>query len=80
MTLRHPYEDRKLTFTRHAHAYRIIDTFLLASLLSQLVEAGEAHRLGDPEWLSRVVGRLTPLSPWLTRNRLTQAVEQAWQV
>ncbi|GGS92079.1 MULTISPECIES: hypothetical protein [Streptomyces] len=79
MTLRHPYEDRKLTFHRHARAYRIIDTFLLEQLLSQLVTANEAHRLGDPDWLSRVVARLTPLSPWLTRSRLTRAVEEAWQ-
>ncbi|MFJ9341925.1 hypothetical protein ACIRP0_21875 [Streptomyces sp. NPDC101733] len=77
MTLRHPYEDRQLIFDRPPRAYRLTYTFLLEELLSQLVAADEAHRLGDRDWLRRVVGRLTPLSPWLTRRRLGEAVEEA---
>jgi hypothetical protein len=77
MTLRHPYEDRKLTFGRHARAYPLLDTFLLEELLSQVVAADEAHRLGDPAWLTRVVGRLAPPSPRMTRRRLSEAVEEA---
>ncbi|WP_405426649.1 hypothetical protein [Streptomyces erythrochromogenes] len=79
MTLRHPYEDRKLTFDRHARAYRLLDTFLLQELLSQIVAANEAHRLGDPDLLGQVVGRLTSLSPWLTRRRLSEVVAEAWR-
>lgn len=79
MTLRHPYEDRKLTFDRHTRAYRLLDTFLLEELLSQIVAANEAHRLGDPDLLGQVVGRLTSLSPWMTRRRLSEAVAEAWR-
>ncbi|MET9319441.1 hypothetical protein ABZX75_04480 [Streptomyces sp. NPDC003038] len=79
MTLRHPYEDRKLTFDRHARAYRLLDTFLLEEVLSQVVAADEAHRLGDRDWLRHVVARLALLSPWLTRRRLSEAVEEAWR-
>lgn len=77
MTLRHPYEDRRLTFDRHARAYPLLDTFLLEELLSQVVAADEAPRLGDPDWLAQVLGRLAPLSPRLTRRRLSEAVEAA---
>ncbi|MFK0258557.1 hypothetical protein [Streptomyces sp. NPDC090445] len=77
LTLRHPYEDRKLTFDRHPRAYRVMETFLLEQLLSQVVAAKEAHRLGDPDWLGRAVGRLEPLSPWLTRSRLDEVVREA---
>ncbi|MFG2410551.1 hypothetical protein [Streptomyces goshikiensis] len=79
MTLRHPYEDRKLTFDRHARAYPLLDTFLLEELLSQVVAADETPRLGDPDWLTRAVGRLAQLSPRMTRRRLSAAVEEAWR-
>jgi|UniRef100_A0AAU3IC62 hypothetical protein len=79
VTLRHPYEDRKLTFDRHAHPYHLLDTFLLEELLSQVVAAGEAHRLGDPDWLGHVLGRMALLTPWLTRRKLGEAVEEAWR-
>ncbi|MFE9804833.1 hypothetical protein ACFYP6_39620 [Streptomyces goshikiensis] len=79
MTLRHPYEDRKLTFDRHPRAYPLLDTFLLEELLSQVVAADEAPRLGDPDELTRVVGRLAQASPRMTRRRLSAAVEEAWR-
>ncbi|MFE2478762.1 hypothetical protein [Streptomyces sp. NPDC059389] len=79
MTLRDPYEDRKLTFDRHARAYRLLDTFLLEELLSHVVAADEAHRLGDPDLLGQVVDRLTSLSARMTRRRLSEAVAEAWR-
>ncbi|NXY96633.1 hypothetical protein HYE82_20030 [Streptomyces sp. BR123] len=77
VTLRHPYGDHKLTFDRHPRAYRVGETFLLEELLSQVVAAKEAHRLGDPDWLGRAVGRLEPLGPWLTRRNINEAVKEA---
>ncbi|WP_405982407.1 hypothetical protein [Streptomyces sp. NBC_00158] len=79
MTVRHPYEDRRLTFDRHARAYPLLDTFLLGELLSQVVAADETPRLGDPDWLARVVGRLAQPSLRMTRRRLSATVEEAWR-
>ena len=67
MTLRHPYEDWSARFDRHPRAYSGYQMILLTELLRQAVEAGEAERLGDPEWLGTVVGRLAPQRPWTTR-------------
>ncbi|APU39118.1 hypothetical protein [Streptomyces sp. TN58] len=78
MTVRHPYEDRRLAFDRPARPYRLLDTFVLEQLLSQVVAAGEAHRLGDPDWLRTVVGRLESLNARMTRSRLCAAVGEAW--
>ncbi|MGW7103856.1 hypothetical protein [Streptomyces sp. NPDC054838] len=79
MTLRHPYENRELTFVRHARAYRLFDTVLLQEMLSQVVAADEAQRLGDPDWVEHLVGRLELLTPWPKGSRLSEAVEGAWR-
>lgn len=63
MTLRHPYEDWLARFDRHPRPYSGCQLFLFQELLRQTVRLGQAHRLGDPEWLDRVVTRLAPLRP-----------------
>lgn len=64
MTLRHPYEDRDLTFDRHAAWYKPAHVLLLAALMTQAVADGEAQRLGDAEWLGWAVGRLEGVTSW----------------
>ncbi|MFI5534031.1 hypothetical protein ACIA8O_36380 [Kitasatospora sp. NPDC051853] len=64
MTLRHPYEYRKLTFDRHPTWYRTAHVLLLAELLTHAVSEGDAHRLGDAEWLTWAVGRLETVGSW----------------
>ncbi|MFJ9610437.1 hypothetical protein ACIRS1_29255 [Kitasatospora sp. NPDC101176] len=64
MTLRHPYEERKLTFDRHAEWYKSTHVLLLAELMTQTVAAGDAHRLGDADWLEWAVGRLELVTSW----------------
>ncbi|WP_241844896.1 hypothetical protein [Streptomyces silvensis] len=61
MTLRHPYEDRRVRYERHPRWYGVYEIAFLEELLRQTVAAGEAHRLADADWLERVVGRLTGL-------------------
>ncbi|WP_158515549.1 hypothetical protein [Kitasatospora sp. MBT63] len=76
MTLRHPYEDRKLTFDRHAAWYKPTHILLLAELMTQTVAAGDAHRLGDADWLAWAVGRLELVTSWPI-GRQPAAVVQA---
>ncbi|MFD8598579.1 hypothetical protein ACFV1L_26600 [Kitasatospora sp. NPDC059646] len=64
LTLRHPYEYRTVTFDRHPHRYSATQLLLTAQLMVNTVADGEAHRLGDPEWLSRAIGRLEAVTSW----------------
>lgn len=77
MTVRHPYEDRKVTFDRHPRGYRLFELMLLQILLAQTVREDEAERLGDAEWLGRVVGRLHGTRAPRTRRRLLAEVDRA---
>lgn len=80
MTLRHPYEDWLARFDRHPRSYSGYQLFLFQELLRQTVGLGQAHRLGDPEWLDRVVTRLAPLRPRGYRGferAVTTALEEA---
>ncbi|MFH7595576.1 hypothetical protein WDV06_10810 [Streptomyces racemochromogenes] len=76
MTLRHPYEDVRLAFDRHAEWYKPAHVLLLAELMTQTVAAGDAHRLGDAEWLGWAVGRLERVTSWPV-GRQPAAVVQA---
>ncbi|WP_234366288.1 hypothetical protein [Streptomyces albireticuli] len=78
LTLRHPYEDRLAAFDRHPRRYRSIEFLLLEELLTQAADAGEAHRLGDPDWLGRAVERLARQRPKTIRG-IRQAVTEARQ-
>ncbi|MFD9904268.1 hypothetical protein [Streptomyces sp. NPDC059063] len=79
MTLRHPYEDRRVRFDRHPRRYPALEIALLEELLTQTVAADEAHRLADADWLGRVIGHLTPSAHWTTARGLEQAVAKARQ-
>ncbi|MGW7065772.1 hypothetical protein ACWGII_22230 [Streptomyces sp. NPDC054855] len=76
MTLRHPYEERRLDFHRHARWYRLVEVAILAELLGQTVAAKEGRRLADTDWLDRVVGSLAPTSTW-SAGGIQQAVRTA---
>jgi len=76
VTLRAPYEPWEAMFTRHRRRYLSAHMFLLDDLLRQTIEAGEAERLGDPDWLAVIVGRLAPQHRWWQRG-LRSAVAQA---
>lgn len=76
LTLRHPYEDWVAQFSHHQRRYRRFHLLLLTELLKQTVKAGEAERLGDPDWLAWVVKQLAPQRPW-TAKALTAAVAEA---
>jgi len=77
MTLRHPYEDRKLTFDRHPEWYKPTHILLLAELMTQTVAAGDAHRLGDADWLEWAVGRLELVTSWPIGRQPTAVVQAA---
>ncbi|MFF5548885.1 hypothetical protein [Streptomyces olivaceoviridis] len=78
MTLRHPYENWIARFDRHPRHYPGAHLVFLDLLTRQVIDAGQAHLLGDPEWLGRVVARLAPQRPrgWRgMREAVTRAVE-----
>jgi hypothetical protein len=77
MTVRHPYEDHQLFFDRHPRWYRTKDILTLQTMMTQLVVAGEAHRLGDPDWLARVVAHLSAFDGWATTRGLRRAAAEA---
>ncbi|MFD0372152.1 hypothetical protein [Streptomyces sp. NPDC059071] len=76
MTLRHPYEDHRLTFHLHARGYSTAEVTLLDLLFTTAVADGRAARLGDADWLGRVVARLPRPAPWEER-RMREAVTAA---
>ncbi|WUM10858.1 hypothetical protein OHB16_35615 [Streptomyces sp. NBC_00334] len=78
MTLRHPYEDHQLRFDQHARPYRAVDALRLESLLRQLIDEGQLHLLGDPEWVGRAVAHLTGgKNSWLTQRGLRRVATEA---
>lgn len=79
MTLRHPYEYRSVVFDRHDHSYRVPEAAFLQQLLTQTVDAGEARRLAEADWLGRAAERLAALKFWTTRREISAAVAQARQ-
>ncbi|KUL38194.1 hypothetical protein ADL22_18990 [Streptomyces sp. NRRL F-4489] len=76
VTLRHPYEDWLLTFDGHPHRYTLTDMLLFEALLASTINDGEAHRLGDGDWLRRAVEHLTRERP-RTTHRIRKAVKEA---
>lgn len=56
-------------FRHHARWYPPREIRILSAFLDQLVERGEAARLGDPEWLSTVVRELGRLPRSMPRTR-----------
>lgn len=76
MTLRHPYEDWTARFDRHPRYYPAAHLVFLQALTTQIIDAGQAHLLGDPEWLGRVVARLAPQRP-RGRHGVSEAVKRA---
>ncbi|MEU3858316.1 hypothetical protein AB0F03_13250 [Streptomyces sp. NPDC028722] len=82
MTLRHPYENRIARFDRHPRPYPGSHLVFLQTLTTRAIDAGQAHLLGDPEWLGRVVARLAPQRPrgWRgMREAVTRAMEAETQ-
>ncbi|MBL1083466.1 hypothetical protein JK359_16040 [Streptomyces actinomycinicus] len=78
MTLRQPYEDCPLRFERHARPYRAVDALRLEALLRQLLDKGQLHLLGSPEWVSRAVGHLAGgKNSWITQRALRQVTAEA---
>ncbi|WP_249399919.1 hypothetical protein [Streptomyces argyrophylli] len=78
MTLRHPYENWIARFDRHPRSYPGAHLVFLQLLTTQVIDAGQAQLLGDPDWLGRVVARLAPQRPrgWRgMREAVTRAVE-----
>ncbi|MFF2809127.1 hypothetical protein ACFVT2_18460 [Streptomyces sp. NPDC058000] len=76
MTLRHPYEDWVVSFDCHRRRYRATELVWWETLFSQTVAAGEAHRFGDADWLSRAIEELVRQRP-RTARKIRQAVTQA---
>ncbi|MFD7228189.1 hypothetical protein [Streptomyces sp. NPDC059881] len=62
--LRHPYEQWSANYTHHERPYTGPHVFLVDALFRKTSEARALHRLGDPEWLSAAVARITPLPAW----------------
>jgi hypothetical protein len=56
-------------FTHHGRWYPPREIRILTGFLGQLTERGEVSRLGDPQWVSTVVGRLSRLPHSLPRSR-----------
>ncbi|MEV4924771.1 hypothetical protein [Streptomyces roseoverticillatus] len=76
MTLRHPYEDWQAPFNLHPRWYSPTELELFQELLAQTNAAGETHRLGDADWLSRTVEGLAGQRPW-TAWKIRDAVKEA---
>ncbi|MFF0292389.1 hypothetical protein ACFYST_02590 [Kitasatospora sp. NPDC004614] len=77
LTLRDPDESRRLTFNRHPEQYKSEEVLLAAELMASTVAAGEAHRLGDPEWLDRAVTRVAGITGWTMRSVPAELVKEA---
>ncbi|GGV73361.1 MULTISPECIES: hypothetical protein [Streptomyces] len=77
MTVRHPYEDVRLRFDRHPRQYGLVDAARLEELLGQLSERDRLSLLGDPDWLGRVVTRLTAGDPRPSYRVLCKEVTEA---
>jgi hypothetical protein len=78
MTLRHPYEDCRLRFDRHARPYRAVDALRLEYLLRHLIDEGKPHLLGDPEWVGHAVAHLAGgKNRWVTSRALRRAAAEA---
>lgn len=77
MTARHPYEDRTVYFDRHPRWYEVAELHLLDGLLRATVAAGEAHLLGDADWLAHAVEQLTPTKFWTSARAVARARESA---
>lgn len=76
LTLRHPYEPFHARYDLHARRYGAQEYLFLRYLLGQTAEAHETQRLGDPDWLARVIERLPTERVW-TWRRLDEAVASA---
>ncbi|GHF72842.1 hypothetical protein GCM10010218_62550 [Streptomyces mashuensis] len=61
--LRTPYEPWVGRFSHHARRYSWSEIMMAEALLRRLLAAKSLQRLGDAEWLDRVVARLTPERP-----------------
>jgi len=59
--LRHPYEDWKADFSHHARKYSRQEILLAGEFLKQAVGSGRGERLGDPAWVSEMIGKLAGL-------------------
>ncbi|MFI9330238.1 hypothetical protein ACIGZJ_22165 [Kitasatospora sp. NPDC052868] len=79
MTVRTPYDDHAVFFDRHPRRYPLMELAVLEELLTQTVDAGEAHRLADDDWLAGVVERLARPQGLATRNGVSRAVTEARQ-
>ncbi|MCX5265793.1 hypothetical protein OOT09_17905 [Streptomyces sp. NBC_00199] len=78
MTLRHPFEDDRMRFDRHARPYRAVDALRLEYLLGQLVADGTPYLLSDPDWVGRAVAYLAGgKNLWLTAPSLRRATAEA---
>lgn len=76
--VRHPYEGWSVNYTHHQRTYPGRDVYLLPLLIRRISEAKELHRLGDPDWVSEAVTRVSALDiRWAPRVRrqLTELVE-----
>ncbi|MFB0616222.1 hypothetical protein [Streptomyces sp. AGS-58] len=78
MTLRHPYENRIVRFDRHPRPYPGSHLVFLQTLTTRVIDTGQTHLLGDPEWLGRVVARLAPQRPRGWRG-MREAVARAME-
>ncbi|WKU48967.1 hypothetical protein Q3V23_35595 [Streptomyces sp. VNUA116] len=68
--------DWRAPFDLHPRRYRPTELVLLEELLAQTNDAGEAHRLGDANRLSRTIERLGEQRPWAAR-KVRDAVKEA---
>lgn len=68
-TLRHPYIDWTADFDHHLRKYSRHHIKLVDEFLRQVVERKMASRLGDPEWMSAAVDKLSQLPTSGSRRR-----------
>ncbi|MFJ8632686.1 hypothetical protein [Streptomyces sp. NPDC093568] len=71
---RHPYDLWSARYTHHQNPYKAGHVIVLKALFDELTEAKALHRLGDPEWLSTTVAKLSTYTSWSAPkgNRFTK--------
>lgn len=68
-TLRHPYVDWAADFDHHSRKYSRHHINLVDEFLRQAVERKMANRLGDSEWMSAAVDKLSQMPASGSRRR-----------
>ncbi|MEU1036751.1 hypothetical protein ABZ402_50895 [Streptomyces mirabilis] len=74
-SLRHPYEEWSAEFSHHADRYDRHQIVLANEFLSRAVQCGKAPLLGDTDWVSGAIEKMSHLAPASSRS-LASAVQE----